>query len=269
MFALADRCPHKGGPLSQGIVFGESVACPLHNWCIELAERLRRGARRGLRSKRFAGARRGRRAIVALDACDVSETRSHLLLLRHRLRRRRSSTRATRITGVRGDPDHPSNRGKLCSKGSDAAPHDDARRASGAARASARCARARGVPRERAAGTTALDYVADRFAASIAEHGPDSVAFYVSGQLLTEDYYVFNKLAKGLDRHRQHRHQLAPVHVVGGHRLHADARRRRAARLLRRHRPRRLPLHRRLEHGVRAPGAVPPHRGGEGSAIPR
>jgi nitrite reductase (NADH) small subunit len=37
VFALNDRCPHKGGPLSQGIVFGESVACPLHNWCIDLA----------------------------------------------------------------------------------------------------------------------------------------------------------------------------------------------------------------------------------------
>jgi nitrite reductase (NADH) small subunit len=37
VFALLDRCPHKGGPLSQGIVFGESVACPLHNWTIELA----------------------------------------------------------------------------------------------------------------------------------------------------------------------------------------------------------------------------------------
>lgn len=36
VFALRDRCPHKGGPLSQGIVFGESVACPLHNWCIDL-----------------------------------------------------------------------------------------------------------------------------------------------------------------------------------------------------------------------------------------
>ena len=36
VFALADKCPHKGGPLSQGIVFGESVACPLHNWCIDL-----------------------------------------------------------------------------------------------------------------------------------------------------------------------------------------------------------------------------------------
>ena len=35
-FALLDRCPHKGGPLSQGIVFGDSVACPLHNWTIAL-----------------------------------------------------------------------------------------------------------------------------------------------------------------------------------------------------------------------------------------
>ncbi|HEV6965553.1 nitrite reductase small subunit NirD [Roseateles sp.] len=38
VFALLDRCPHKGGPLSQGIVFGRSVACPLHNWTIGLAD---------------------------------------------------------------------------------------------------------------------------------------------------------------------------------------------------------------------------------------
>ncbi|MCJ0762502.1 nitrite reductase small subunit NirD [Variovorax terrae] len=38
IFALLDRCPHKGGPLSQGIVFGTSVACPLHNWTIGLAD---------------------------------------------------------------------------------------------------------------------------------------------------------------------------------------------------------------------------------------
>ncbi|MBX3611048.1 MAG: nitrite reductase small subunit NirD [Hydrogenophaga sp.] len=36
VFALLDRCPHKGGPLSQGIVFGQRVACPLHNWTIGL-----------------------------------------------------------------------------------------------------------------------------------------------------------------------------------------------------------------------------------------
>ena len=38
VFALLDRCPHKGGPLSQGIVFGNSVACPLHNWTIGLCD---------------------------------------------------------------------------------------------------------------------------------------------------------------------------------------------------------------------------------------
>ena len=38
IFALLDRCPHKGGPLSQGIVFGTSVACPLHNWKIGLCD---------------------------------------------------------------------------------------------------------------------------------------------------------------------------------------------------------------------------------------
>ncbi|MHA5616876.1 nitrite reductase small subunit NirD [Pseudomonas aeruginosa] len=36
VFALDDRCPHKGGPLSQGLIYGKRVACPLHNWQIEL-----------------------------------------------------------------------------------------------------------------------------------------------------------------------------------------------------------------------------------------
>ena len=40
VFALLDKCPHKGGPLSQGIVYGESVACPLHNWQIKLTDGL-------------------------------------------------------------------------------------------------------------------------------------------------------------------------------------------------------------------------------------
>ena len=38
VFALRDKCPHKGGPLSQGIVFGQQVACPLHNWTIGLSD---------------------------------------------------------------------------------------------------------------------------------------------------------------------------------------------------------------------------------------
>jgi assimilatory nitrate reductase catalytic subunit len=102
------------------------------------------------------------------------------------------------ITGVRGDPDHPANFGRLCTKGSTlhltatAAVIRDARLRHPELRAS------RDLPRTKTTWDTALDHVADRFAEIIAEHGPDAVAFYISGQLLTEDYYVFNKLAKGL-----------------------------------------------------------------------
>ena len=56
----------------------------------------------------------------------------------------------------------------------------------------------RGAARARATWDEALEHAASRFAGIIREHGPGSVAFYISGQLLTEDYYVFNKLAKGL-----------------------------------------------------------------------
>lgn len=47
VFALVNRCPHKGGPLSQGIVHGHSVACPLHNWNIALATGEAQGADKG------------------------------------------------------------------------------------------------------------------------------------------------------------------------------------------------------------------------------
>ncbi|MBO6755040.1 MAG: nitrite reductase small subunit NirD [Roseibium sp.] len=47
VYALDDRCPHKGGPLSQGIVHGASVTCPLHNWVFDLATGLARGADEG------------------------------------------------------------------------------------------------------------------------------------------------------------------------------------------------------------------------------
>ena len=53
VFALLDRCPHKGGPLSQGIVFGHNVACPLHNWTIGLADGCAQGADVGC-TPRFA-----------------------------------------------------------------------------------------------------------------------------------------------------------------------------------------------------------------------
>ncbi|MCG7630056.1 nitrate reductase [Epibacterium sp. MM17-32] len=88
---------------------------------------------------------------------------------------------------VKGDPDHPANRGRLCSKGAALA---ETTGLEGRLRA----------PRLHGADTdwdSALDLVATRFRETIAAHGPDSVAFYVSGQLLTEDYYVANKLMKG------------------------------------------------------------------------
>ncbi len=104
----------------------------------------------------------------------------------------------TRVTVVRGDPDHPANRGRLCTKGSTlhltAAPHVQAQ-----VRATVPLRRAaRGAPLQPVAWDAALDELADRFAAVVRRDGPDAVGLYLSGQLLTEDYYVFNKLAKGL-----------------------------------------------------------------------
>ncbi|MBU4182116.1 MAG: molybdopterin-dependent oxidoreductase [Gammaproteobacteria bacterium] len=107
-------------------------------------------------------------------------------------------TEGQQITGVRGDPDHPANFGKLCTKGTTlhltATP--ELTRQTRLLQPQQRLTR-------QAAPTpigwdAALDIASDRFAKTIAQHGPDAVGFYISGQLLTEDYYVFNKLAKGL-----------------------------------------------------------------------
>ena len=102
-----------------------------------------------------------------------------------------------KITDVRGDPDHPANFGKLCTKGTTLALTMAPAAQAGRARHPELRKTKQGA-RETAGWHSTLEFLADRFAATIREHGPDSVAFYVSGQLLTEDYYVFNKLAKGL-----------------------------------------------------------------------
>src|SRR3954468_3297422 len=83
---------------------------------------------------------------------------------------------------LRGDPAHPANKGRLCVKGA----------ALGETLDNADRLLHPTVGGARASWDTALDLVAERFRATIAEHGPDSVAFYVSGQCLTEDYYVAN-----------------------------------------------------------------------------
>ena len=102
------------------------------------------------------------------------------------------------ITGVRGDPEHPANFGRLCSKGSTLA----LTATSAVTRQTRLLQPMRRAQRHEApqplAWDSALDLAAQGFARIIGEHGPDSVGFYLSGQLLTEDYYVFNKLAKGL-----------------------------------------------------------------------
>ncbi len=88
---------------------------------------------------------------------------------------------------IQGDPDHPANQGRLCSKGT----------------ALAETLGMEGrllqpeVDGKVVAWSSALDTVASRLQETIQQHGPDAVAFYLSGQLLTEDYYVANKLMKG------------------------------------------------------------------------
>jgi assimilatory nitrate reductase catalytic subunit len=93
----------------------------------------------------------------------------------------------SRLRGVRGDPSHPANFGRLCTKGLSLKERSLAARALHPE-----------VNGSRVSWDKALDHVASRFRNTLEKHGPDAVGFYISGQLLTEDYYVFNKLAKGL-----------------------------------------------------------------------
>jgi assimilatory nitrate reductase catalytic subunit len=88
---------------------------------------------------------------------------------------------------ISGDPNHPANAGRLCSKGAALGEtlgmHDRLLHPT--------------IDKQRVGWNEALTHVADGFMRVIREHGPDAVALYISGQLLTEDYYVANKLMKG------------------------------------------------------------------------
>ncbi|WAJ30169.1 nitrate reductase [Antarcticirhabdus aurantiaca] len=88
---------------------------------------------------------------------------------------------------IAGDPDHPANLGRLCSKGA----------ALGETVGLEERLLHPAIEGERVSWDAALTAVAERFSAAVRDHGPDAVAFYCSGQLLTEDYYVANKLMKG------------------------------------------------------------------------
>jgi assimilatory nitrate reductase catalytic subunit len=85
---------------------------------------------------------------------------------------------------VSGDPDHPANRGRLCAALGETLTTDG------------RLLHPQ-IGGRRASWDEALDLIAERFSRTIAAHGADALAFYVSGQFLTEDYYVANKLMKG------------------------------------------------------------------------
>jgi assimilatory nitrate reductase catalytic subunit len=93
---------------------------------------------------------------------------------------------------IAGDPEHPANFGRLCSKGS--ALGETLGLADRLLYPMIRCSKG---TMERVAWSDALDHVAHRFAHIVKRDGPGAVAFYLSGQLLTEDYYVANKLMKG------------------------------------------------------------------------
>ena len=102
------------------------------------------------------------------------------------------------ITGVRGDPSHPANFGRLCTKGSTlhltaSSPITLQTRLLQPLRRAQRSDAPQPLSWD-----AALGLATEKFADTIQQHGPNAVGFYVSGQLLTEDYYVFNKLAKGL-----------------------------------------------------------------------
>jgi assimilatory nitrate reductase catalytic subunit len=107
-------------------------------------------------------------------------------------------SRGNQITGVRGDPDHPANFGRLCTKGQSlhlsAAPQVNLQNRL----LTPQWRPLRGHPPQALHWDAAMDMASQRLAAIVQNHGPDALGFYISGQLLTEDYYAFNKLAKGL-----------------------------------------------------------------------
>jgi assimilatory nitrate reductase catalytic subunit len=107
----------------------------------------------------------------------------------------RVQAQGDRVIAVSGDERHPSNQGRLCSKGMNLA---DTVRRDGSRVLRAQWRPDRAAPRRELALDQALDIAADRLAETIARHGSDAVGFYLSGQLLTEDYSVFNKLARAL-----------------------------------------------------------------------
>ena len=98
-----------------------------------------------------------------------------------------------RLVGVRGDPEHPGSRGALCPKG--LALHETVHLPDRLRHPLARAGK--GAPAERISWDAALGRLAGALRSALAARGPDGLGLYLSGQLLTEDYYALNKLARG------------------------------------------------------------------------
>ncbi|MDR3367804.1 molybdopterin-dependent oxidoreductase [Rhodoferax sp.] len=103
-----------------------------------------------------------------------------------------------RIIGIKGDPHHPANFGRLCTKGSTLAQTASADVARQTRLLAPQLRTSRGAVPQPVNWSTALDHAAERLSGIVQQHGADALGVYVSGQLLTEDYYVFNKLVKGV-----------------------------------------------------------------------
>ena len=168
-----------------------------------------------------------------------------LLLLRRRLRRDRYVIEQRRSSSVRGDPDASRQLRPPVHQGRRAAPVD--RRGRAPALPGGRTA-------ARDAGTRRWTMSRERFRQIIAAARPGRGGLLHLRPAAHRGLLRLQQAGEGPDRHQQRRHQLAPVHVLGGRGLQAVARRRRAAVLLRGHRRRRPDPHRRLEHRVRPPG---------------
>lgn len=132
------------------------------------------------------------------------------------------------ITGVRGDPEHPANFGRLCTKGTNlhltASPvvlqHQRLREPFKRA--------TRGAAPQALTWDDANREIADRLLAIRATHGPEAIGLYISGQLLTEDYHAFNKLARAVIG-TPHIDSNSALHELRGGGLQAVAGRRCAA----------------------------------------
>jgi nitrite reductase (NADH) small subunit len=250
VFALLDRCPHKGGPLSQGIVFGESVACPLHNWTIGLADGCAKAPDEGC-TQRFAvkveardRCRWTRKSCAAwrwapslqpmFQPSPPKTVTSGLNLLPLSLsaqpcwgegdcaaplqnttltmRKKPNPPAPTAAWAVASSLKAMASKSPACVATPTTPPTSAAcaakaapwrspppRRSPCTAASCSRCAASKhGTPAYAVSWDDALHEATERFGSIIEQHGADSVGFYLSGQLLTEDYYVFNKLGKGL-----------------------------------------------------------------------